>query len=240
MRRTKLNRFEVAWGIFILLLSGCATEVPVDSKPVSTSKTSENENAASESSTAATPNVDTEQEEKNVVDQITLGAGCFWCIEAVLDRIDGIESVTSGYMGGSVKNPTYEQICTGRTGHAEVVLVEYDSAKLPTDKLLDVFWQLHDPTQLNRQGADVGTQYRSAIFYHSDEQKAIAEESLKKWDESKKFPSPIVTEISKASEFYKAEEYHQEFFARNPENGYCRYNILPKFQKLGLLRETDK
>lgn len=170
---------------------------------------------------------------------ITFGAGCFWCVEAVFLRIKGVESAVSGYMGGKNPNPTYEQVCTGRTGHAEVVQVKFDPNTLPLEKLLDVFWQLHDPTTLNRQGFDVGTQYRSAIFYHAPEQKAAAEQSKKKWNESGKFKDPIVTEITPASEFYKAEDYHQDYFNKNPGNPYCRANILPKFKKLGLLKESD-
>ena len=172
------------------------------------------------------------------LETITLGAGCFWCIEAILDRVKGVESVVSGYMGGDIKNPTYEQVCTGRTGHAEVVQVVFDPKVISLDGLLHIFWQLHDPTTLNRQGADVGTQYRSAIFYHSPEQKETAEKSKAKWNASGKFNAPIVTEISAISEFYKAEDYHQEFFARNPGNPYCNYNIPPKLKKLGLLKDN--
>ena len=175
-------------------------------------------------------------EASNKLETITLGAGCFWCIEGVLLRVKGIESVTSGYMGGHVENPTYEQVCTKKTGHAEVVQVEFDPQVLPLDQLLDLFWQLHDPTTLNRQGYDEGPQYRSAIFYHSNEQKAAAEKSKQKWDSSGKFANPIVTEITQAAEFYKAEDYHQDFFAKNPGNPYCRANILPKLKKLGLLK----
>lgn len=171
---------------------------------------------------------------------ITLGAGCFWCIEAVLVRIDGIHSVTSGYMGGVWPNPTYEQVCTGTTGHAEVVQVEFDPGVISLDELLDLFWQLHDPTTLNRQGADVGTQYRSAIFYHDAKQREIAEASKKKWDQSGKYRNPIVTEITAASTFYKAEDYHQDYFARNPRNPYCRAVIPPKLKKLGLHRTEPK
>jgi peptide-methionine (S)-S-oxide reductase len=174
------------------------------------------------------------------LETVTLGAGCFWCIEAVLDRIKGVESVESGYMGGKLENPSYEDVCTGLTGHAEVVRVKFDPQELPFEKLLDIFWQLHDPTQVNRQGPDTGTQYRSAIFYHTDEQRDAAEKSKKKWDESGKLSGPIVTEITRASKFYPAENYHQEFFARNPNNVYCQINILPKFKKLGLLRENEK
>ncbi len=169
----------------------------------------------------------------------TFGAGCFWCVESVLLRIKGVESVTSGYMGGTLPNPSYEAVCTGRTGHAEVVQVKFDPATLPYEKLLDIFWQLHDPTTLNAQGPDTGTQYRSAIFFHSPEQRQIAEASKQKWDKSGKFDRPIVTEITEATAFYPAEGYHQDFFNKNPQNYYCRINILPKFKKLGLLKESD-
>jgi peptide-methionine (S)-S-oxide reductase len=165
---------------------------------------------------------------------ITLGAGCFWCIEAVLEQIDGIESAESGYMGGAVENPTYKQICTGTTGHAEVVEVRFDPGKITLEGVLEKFWDLHDPTTLNRQGADVGTQYRSAIFYHSDEQKKTAEESKQK--AGSKFEDPIVTEITRASQFYKAEDYHQDFYSHNKSNPYCRAVIVPKLDKLGLKR----
>ncbi|MEP4079358.1 peptide-methionine (S)-S-oxide reductase MsrA [Haloferula sp.] len=163
---------------------------------------------------------------------VTLGAGCFWCIEAVYDQIDGVHSVTSGYMGGSVNNPTYEQICTGTTGHAEVVQVVFDPEKLKLEKLLEWFWALHDPTTLNRQGADVGTQYRSAIFYHTDEQKKAAEASKKA--AASDFKNPIVTEITKVEHFYPAENYHQDFYVQNKSNGYCRAVISPKLEKLKL------
>ncbi|MFC7336081.1 peptide-methionine (S)-S-oxide reductase MsrA [Haloferula chungangensis] len=162
----------------------------------------------------------------------TLGAGCFWCTEAVYDQIDGVYSSTSGYMGGTVKDPTYQQICTGTTGHAEVVQVVFDPKKLSYEKLLDWFWALHDPTTLNRQGADVGTQYRSAIFYHSEEQKKTAEASKKA--AAADFKDPIVTEITKLETFYPAENYHQDFYFQNKTNGYCRAVISPKLEKLKL------
>ena len=165
---------------------------------------------------------------------ITLGGGCFWCVEAVYQRIDGITKVTSGYMGGKVPNPTYKQICTGRTGHAEVVKVEFDPEKLSLEKVLAVFWKAHDPTTLNRQGADVGTQYRSAIFYHNDADKAVAEKSMQAAGKSGEFRSPIVTEITRAGTFYKAEEYHQNYFNLNSNAPYCRAVIWPKLNKLGL------
>lgn len=163
----------------------------------------------------------------------TLGAGCFWCVEAAYNQIDGVYSATSGYMGGHVKNPTYEQICTKTTGHAEVVHVVFDPKKISYERVLAWFWDLHDPTTLNRQGADEGPQYRSAIFYHSDEQKKTAEAS--KTAAAKLFKDPIVTEITKAAEFYPAENYHQNYYFQNKEgNGYCKYVIEPKLKKLKL------
>ncbi len=165
---------------------------------------------------------------------VTLGAGCFWCVEAVYQRIEGITKVTSGYMGGKIPNPTYEQICTGRTGHAEVVKVDYDPEKISLEKVLAVFWKAHDPTTLNRQGADIGTQYRSAIFYHSETDKAVAVKSKAAANKSGEFRLPIVTEITKAVTFYKAEEYHQNYFNLNSNAPYCRAVIWPKLLKLGL------
>jgi peptide-methionine (S)-S-oxide reductase len=167
-----------------------------------------------------------------VTETITLGAGCFWCIEAVLEQVEGISDVVSGYMGGAVINPTYEQICTGTTGHAEVVQVHFDPSRIDRDLLLDWFWQAHDPTTLNRQGNDIGPQYRSAIFYHSEDQRLAAEASRDR--AQAKFTSPIVTEISPASTFYAAEEYHQDYYRGNKQQGYCRFIIAPKLEKLGL------
>ncbi|CAN5158004.1 peptide-methionine (S)-S-oxide reductase MsrA [soil metagenome] len=166
---------------------------------------------------------------------VTLGAGCFWCVEAVLEQQDGILHVTSGYMGGKTSGqPTYQAVCSGTTGHAEVVRVVYDPEKLPYDHLLKWFWKLHDPTQLNRQGNDVGTQYRSAIYYYSDAQKEAAEKSLAAEDASGNHLGKVVTEITKASTFYPAEKYHQEYYRNNKDQGYCRFVILPKLEKLGL------
>jgi peptide-methionine (S)-S-oxide reductase len=164
---------------------------------------------------------------------ITLGAGCFWCTEAVFQQIPGVLAVTSGYMGGTVTNPDYEQVCTGTTGHAEVSRIAFDPKKTSLQKILEVFWEAHDPTSLNRQGADSGTQYRSAIFYYTDAQKAIAEKS--KAEASKEFSKPIVTEITKAGEFYPAEDYHQNYYNLNKNrNPYCSMVISPKLKKLGL------
>jgi peptide-methionine (S)-S-oxide reductase len=164
---------------------------------------------------------------------LTLGAGCFWCIEAAFRQLDGVHAAVSGYMGGSVANPTYEQVCDGSTGHAEVVQVVFDPKKISAEKVLSWFWDLHDPTTLNRQGADVGTQYRSAIFYHGDAQKAVAEASKKAAQAD--FKDPIVTEITKAGTFYPAENYHQDYYFQNKsKNGYCRLVIEPKLKKLKL------
>lgn len=164
---------------------------------------------------------------------VTLGAGCFWCIEAAYKQLDGVISATSGYMGGSKKNPTYEDICSGSSGHAEVVQVVFDPKKITSEKVLAWFWDLHDPTTLNRQGNDVGDQYRSVIFYHSEEQKKVAEAS--KAAAKVNFKDPIVTEITKAQEFYPAENYHQDYYKENKsKNPYCRFVIEPKLKKLKL------
>jgi methionine-S-sulfoxide reductase len=165
------------------------------------------------------------------LEQVTFGSGCFWCTEAVFDELEGVTSAVSGYSGGRVENPTYEQICTGLTGHAEVVQVTYDPTKITFAELLEVFWRTHDPTTLNRQGADSGTQYRSAIFYHTEEQRREAEHYMQKLNEAKAFGDPIVTEITKFDTFYPAEDYHQEYYAANPEQGYCRMVIQPKMDK---------
>lgn len=162
----------------------------------------------------------------------TLGGGCFWCLEAVFDQVEGVESVESGYMGGDVPDPTYEAVCTGRTGHAEVIQVLFDPHVIPYRQLLEVFFAMHDPTTLNRQGHDVGTQYRSAIFYHSDDQKKIAEDVIATLTHNQVFNQPIVTQVVPAGPFYKAEAYHQQFVARNPSQPYCVYVAGPKLAKL--------
>lgn len=162
----------------------------------------------------------------------TFGMGCFWCSEAVFQRLNGVTAVRSGYEGGTTINPTYDDVCTGTTGHAEVIEVTYDPAKIKYEELLEVFWKTHDPTTLNRQGGDVGTQYRSVIFYHTDEQKAIAEKYKKQLNAARVFPDPIVTAINKASTFYPAENYHQDYFRRNGSDPYCKAVILPKMKKL--------
>jgi peptide-methionine (S)-S-oxide reductase len=167
-----------------------------------------------------------------VHEKATFGGGCFWCVEAVLQRIEGVVSVTSGYAGGFVHNPTYEQVCTGETGHAEVVQVEFDPRLVSYEELLDVFWQAHDPTTLNQQGADVGTQYRSVIFTANEAQKKIAEASRRK--QQKNWHDPIVTEILPLETFWKAEDYHQNYYNNHTSAGYCRVVISPKLRKLKL------
>lgn len=161
----------------------------------------------------------------------TFGAGCFWCTEAVFLNVNGVTKVVSGYSNGKVKNPTYREVCTGMTGHAEVTQITFDPAVVSFEELLEVFWNTHDPTTLNKQGADEGTQYRSAVFYHNEEQKKIAEAYKKQLEASKVFKHPIVTEISPLTSFYPAEDYHQNYYALNPNQGYCQYVIRPKVEK---------
>ena len=170
--------------------------------------------------------------QKQKLQKATFGMGCFWCTEALFQRLNGVSNVKSGYEGGDVPNPTYEEVCTGTTNHAEVIEVTYDPAKISYDELLEVFWKSHDPTTLNRQGADVGTQYRSVIFYHSDEQKEIAEKYKAALNKDNAFGKPVVTVIVKAEPFYVAENYHQDYFIKNGELPYCRLVILPKMEKL--------
>ena len=167
----------------------------------------------------------------NETETAILGAGCFWCVEAIFQRVQGVTAVESGYAGGHVQNPTYNRVISGKTGHAEVAHVTFDPAVISFEEILEVFWHTHDPTTLNRQGADVGTQYRSAIFYTNYEQKEIAEKSLKKTDESDLWDDPIVTEITPVSNYSTAEDYHQNYFNNNPNAGYCSVVIAPKLAK---------
>jgi peptide-methionine (S)-S-oxide reductase len=161
----------------------------------------------------------------------TFGAGCFWCVEAVFQNLQGVASVVSGYAGGTVENPTYEQVCSGATGHAEACQIHFDPARISYKELLEVFWQTHDPTTLNRQGSDEGTQYRSAIFYHSDQQRQTAELYKKELAAAKIWDRPIVTEIVPFKKFYKAEDYHQNYYRQNAGQPYCRFVITPKVDK---------
>lgn len=164
-------------------------------------------------------------------ERITLGGGCFWCLDAVYDQLIGVTDVVSGYAGGHTAHPTYEQVCTGSTGHAEVVQITFDPALITVEDLLNVFFTIHDPTTLNRQGADIGTQYRSVIFAHTPEQKTIAEQVMRDLAAANIWDAPLVTEIVPFDVFYAAEDYHQEYFARNPNQGYCRAVIAPKVAK---------
>lgn len=175
-------------------------------------------------------NIDQEKDRK--METSILGGGCFWCTEAVFERVEGVKEVISGYAGGDILNPTYEQICTGTTGHAEVIKIIYEPSVIPYEKILQIFAECHDPTTLNRQGADVGTQYRSTIMYLSESQ----EKAAKLWKESlsDKYEDPVVTEIVPAPKFYKAEEYHQDYYTKNPNQGYCSVVIRPKLKKLKL------
>jgi len=161
----------------------------------------------------------------------TLAGGCFWCIEGVFREVNGVENVVSGYTGGTTVNPTYEQVCTGKTGHAESVQVSYNPSKLSYREILEIFFSVHDPTTLNRQGADVGTQYRSAIFYHNEQQKRVAEELIRELGKANLWDKPIVTQIVPLETFYPAEDYHQEYFSRHPEQAYCQMVISPKISK---------
>ena len=161
----------------------------------------------------------------------TLGGGCFWCVEAVFNQTQGVISAISGYMGGEKPNPTYEQVCSGRTGHVEVVQVKFDPAVITFREILEIFFTAHDPTTLNRQGNDIGTQYRSVIFYHSPEQRAVAETFIAELEKEKVFSGPVVTALEAAPEFYRAEAYHQDYFANNPNQPYCSYVVSPKVQK---------
>jgi peptide-methionine (S)-S-oxide reductase len=201
-------------GLAFLTLLGCAqSKNGVDNK---SQETQENQ---------AMENLDS-------LEQATLGAGCFWCVEAVFEGFKGVAKVESGYAGGTVENPTYKEVCTGQTGHAEVARIWFDPAVISYEQLLDVFWHSHDPTTKNRQGNDVGTQYRSVIYYHNDEQKQIAEKSKKEADEAGIWPNPIVTEIEVLPPYYPAENYHQNYFKYNSSQPYCAAVIAPKLRKV--------
>ncbi len=171
------------------------------------------------------------QMDNNATKLATFGTGCFWCSEAIFDQLKGVEAATPGYSGGSVSSPTYKEVCTGETGHAEVIQIIYNPNVITYKELLEVFWKTHDPTTLNRQGADVGTQYRSVIFYHDADQEKEARSYKKALDEAGIWSNPIVTEISPAVVFYPAEDYHNDYYANNPANGYCNFVITPKIEK---------
>jgi methionine-S-sulfoxide reductase len=206
-------------GAALIVANLAGSQAVPDTTDVSASKLAKPDSQTSEPATDAK------------LSKATFASGCFWCTEAVFDRLKGVKSVVSGYTGGLMPEPTYEQVCSGTTGHAEAIQITYDPAEISYEDLLRVFWQTHDPTTLNRQGHDVGTQYRSAIFYHDDQQRKLAEAYKRQLDESKAFASPIVTEITRADTFYPAEKYHQEYFERNPNQGYCAMVIRPKVEK---------
>ena len=175
---------------------------------------------------------------KSNMEIATFGSGCFWCTEAIFEQLKGVESAKSGYSGGLTKNPTYEEVCTGETGHAEVIQVAFNPEIITYKELLEVFWQTHDPTSLNRQGEDVGTQYRSAIFYHNQKQKDIAESYMNKLDQAQIFDNPIVTEITQFDIYYKAENYHQDYYNGNKAKPYCSMVITPKVEKFKKVFES--
>ena len=200
----------------LVALAACALAVSLTGLNAADKKVMNNQSSAPGSSKAT--------------ERITFGGGCFWCIEAVFARLDGVQAAISGYAGGQTANPTYKEVCNGDTGHAEVVQIEFDPRKTSFEKMLEIFWAAHDPTTLNRQGADVGTQYRSVIFYENDAQKVAAEKSKKA--AQKEFSSPIVTEIVPLTKFYPAEDYHQDYFELNGRQPYCQAVIAPKLRKL--------
>ncbi|MBW6497597.1 MAG: peptide-methionine (S)-S-oxide reductase MsrA [Bacteroidales bacterium] len=167
-----------------------------------------------------------------LLETATFGSGCFWCTEAVFQRVQGVHSVVSGYSGGKISNPTYREVTSGMTGHAEVIQIRFNPEEVSYLQLLEIFFKTHDPTTLNRQGADVGTQYRSVIFYHSQQQKELAEKAKEALDKEKIWNDPIVTEITEFKAFYKAEDYHQNYFANNPNQAYCQFVIVPKLKKM--------
>ncbi|MDF1744491.1 MAG: peptide-methionine (S)-S-oxide reductase MsrA [Gimesia sp.] len=203
----------------LTLMSGCEKSLTQEDRPVVIA----DEQPLSQNKPAA--------QENDQLEVITLGSGCFWCTEAFFRELKGVKSAVSGYSGGEVLNPTYKAVCSGTTGHAEVIQVTFDPQQISFTDILKAFWETHDPTTLNRQGADVGTQYRSAIFYHNEQQKEQATAYKKQLDESGQFKAPIVTEITAFEKFYPAEDYHQDYFKLNPNQQYCQYVIRPKLEK---------
>ena len=176
--------------------------------------------------------IGTEKKNKQIFEQATFGAGCFWCVEAIFECLDGVLDVRAGYTGGHTENPTYEDVCSGETGHVEVIQLDFNPKIISFKQILDIFWKAHDPTTVNRQGADIGSQYRSAVFFHSHNQREIAEKSMKAADHSKLYENPIVTEITSLATFYPAEEYHLDYYRLNSNAPYCQAVIHPKLKKL--------
>ncbi len=223
MRRSALL-FELVFCLLLMPVVGCGQDTALES--IAFGKQNDPQETKGEDQLSGTKAKDKKME------IATFGGGCFWCVEAVFLELKGVKSVKSGYMGGRTKDPTYKQICTGTTGHAEVIQIEFDPEVVSFDVLLQVFWKTHDPTTLNRQGNDVGTQYRSAVFFHNDAQQEKASSYKRKLNEVAAYPNPIVTEITRASKFYVAEDYHQNYFNNNPNQPYCRALIPPKIEKL--------
>jgi len=223
-----MMRHELLAGIALLALAMGCERASSQRIPAATNAVNNNYQKSESINMAADARPATKSDK---LETATFGSGCFWCTEAVFQNLKGVESVVSGYSGGEVPNPTYEAVCSGATGHAEVIQVTYDPAVVSFDELLKVFWQTHDPTTPNQQGHDVGTQYRSAVFYHTDEQRKIAEQYKAQLDSSKAFAKPIVTEITKFKNFYPAEKYHQNYFNLNPSQSYCQFVIRPKVEK---------
>ncbi|WP_317897557.1 peptide-methionine (S)-S-oxide reductase MsrA [Aurantibacillus circumpalustris] len=219
MKRKQIIKVAVTFVAALFFISACG-----QSKTTSTNTVTMN----TEETKAKPVNDNTSNQ---TIDTATFGAGCFWCVEAVFQRLEGVISIKSGYSGGTVKNPSYREVCNGTTGHAEVCQIEYDKTKISFDELLEVFWKTHDPTTLNSQGNDHGTQYRSAIFYHNEEQKAKAERYKKELNEAHVYPNPIVTQIAAFTNYYPAEDYHQNYYNQNGSEGYCRFVIQPKVEK---------
>jgi peptide-methionine (S)-S-oxide reductase len=208
-------------GMLLIMLSSIACNQPLAS----------NKGPSSEVASPSVTKESKSMEEKAEFKLATFSSGCFWCTQAIFQRLDGVEKVVSGYSGGHVDNPNYEQVCTGTTGHAESVQITYDPAKVSYDELLEVFWKTHDPTTKNRQGNDVGPQYRSVIFYHDAEQKKLAESYRKKLEAERIWNRPIVTEMEPFAKFWPAESYHQNYYDNNPSKGYCNLVITPKIEK---------
>lgn len=210
--------------------TSCAQEKSADAKSVAKSTTAKSTAAAKGDKTTATAEKPEESNAKT--EKATFGGGCFWCMEAVYESIPGVKSAVSGYSGGFIKNPSYEMVCTGETGHAEVVQVTYDPKVVSYEKLLNVFWHSHDPTTLNQQGPDLGTQYRSVILYHTDAQKVAAQKSYKKLTDEGAFADPIVTDLVPMKVFYPADKHHQDYYRKNKRAAYCQTYIAPKLKKL--------
>ena len=219
MKRKQIVKIAVTFVAALFFISACGQN-----------KTSSPNTVTMTTEQTATKTI-IENPSNQTIDTATFGAGCFWCVEAVFQRLEGVISIKSGYSGGTVKNPSYREVCNGTTGHAEVCQIVFDKTKVSFDELLEVFWKTHDPTTLNSQGNDHGTQYRSAIFYHNDEQKAKAESYKKELNDAHVYPNPIVTQIAPFTNYYAAEDYHQNYYNQNGSEGYCRFVIQPKVEK---------